>query len=209
MSELTASDQRWVTATALLALAGRGLGKGDEFTGVQFAEWVHQLQPNQRTNASTRLCHLGFVKHSVQVRTIDGHDQRVDVYTVTPEGAAAIEAAGSGHVRKSGPKTTRAPNPLRPTSLVARLWNLMRIKRALDSDYAAELLCDAGGDFRQVQASVRKYLRRWSTTGAVKEAARRVGASGHSNGVKRYVLVQDSPTPPAWRDLVRAKGASK
>lgn len=200
---------RWVTATALQALAAQRLKAGAEFTAGELDYWTRStLTRDQRVHASTRLCALGFVKHSVQVT--GGNQIRVDVYRVTLEGAAAIEAAGQGHMHKSGPKGCRAPNPVQPQALATRLWNLLRLRRMLDSDSAAQLLCDAGsGDFKRVQATVRRTLARWATTPHVSEAAKRVAVPGQaptSNGCKRYVLVQDSLEPPRWRQQARGRG---
>lgn len=207
MSDAETNPDRWVTATALRSLAALVFKRGQVFTGSDLAGWTPTLTAKQRSHATARLCALGFVTHEVKVLRIDGHDQRADVYTVTAEGAAAIDAAGDGKVRKSGPKGQRAANPVPQTALVSRLWALLRIRKALDVDSAAQLLCDAGDDYQRVRDSVRKYLRRWCNAGSLAESARRVGPRGHSNGVKRYVLITDAQTPPAWRQI--AKGAAQ
>lgn len=188
---------RWVTAAALQALADFVLRAGDQFTAGQLQAWLGaDVTPEQRVHATSRLCALQFVKHQVVVVG----DERVDQYTVTPEGQAAIIAAAEGQVRKSGPKSTRKPNPVDPQAFSSRLWQLLRIRKMLTARQAAETLCDAGaGDFDTRRATARTFFRRWASTGALEESAKRVGAQGNSNGDKRYVLVKDSPTPPAWR----------
>lgn len=192
----------WVTATVLLALARRCLVEGGSFTAAQLADMTAPsgptpLTPEQRVHASSRLCALGFVKHRV---ALNAAQEREDVYTVTAEGAAAIQAAGQGHVRKSGPKGQRAPNPLPPKSITARLWQLMRMRKMLDSDTAAQTLCTAGEqDFKRMQATVRRTLARWAAAGVIAESKKRVPVAGQaatSNGCKRYVLLQDQATPP-------------
>lgn len=203
---------RWVTATVLLALARRCLVEGGSFTADQLREMTHgQLTQAQRVHATTRLCALGFVRHRVEV--MGAKALRVDAWCVTAEGAAAIEAAGQGHVRKSGPKGSRAPNPVKPDALASRLWALLRMRRMLDSDTAARTLCDAGDqDFARVQATVRRTLARWATTPQVQQAKQRVTVPGQarsSNGCKRYVLVQDSPEPPRWRQLAKARAQAE
>lgn len=203
MSQSVNATERWVTAKALVALAALGFKAGQTFTSGDLAGWARSLTSAQRVNATTRLCALGFVSHQVKILREAEQDVRADVYTVTAEGAAAIEAAFMGHVRKSGPKSTRKPNPVPAGALVTRLWALLRIRHATDSDSAAQLLCDAGQDFEQTRATVRKYLRRWCAAGSLVESSRRIGPQGHSNGVKRYVLVKDSPTPPAWRQIAK------
>lgn len=191
------SPRTWVTAEALKALAARPLSSGSEFTAAQLGEWTASaLTPEQRVHASTRLCALKFVRHRAAVLA----DQRVDVYTITPDGCAAIQAARLGHVRKSGPKTTRKPNPVKPTAFTSRLWQLLRIRKMITPREAAETLCDAGeDDFERRRDTARKCLRRWASTGALAEGKKRVGAVGCNNGDKRYVLVVDSVEPPKWR----------
>lgn len=204
----TSQPTRWVTAAALAALAARGLRQGGTFTADELATWTAgTLTPEQRVHASSRLCLLAFVQH--EVRLVSG--QRVDTYTVTAEGHAAIDAARLGHVRKSGPKGTRAPNPVREDDLATRLWALVRLRKLIDSDSAARTLCDAGDDaaFERTRATVRKTLRRWELAGALLASARLVKRRDDpvsSNGNKRYVLVEpSSPTPPRWRQVVKAR----
>lgn len=188
---------RWVTAEALKALAAARKAAGDIFGALELADWTAgTLSHEQRVHASSRLCALGFIKHSPQV--VEG--ERVDVYTVTLEGAAAIEAAGAGKVRKSGPKSTRGPDTPDPRAFSSRLWALMRVRRMLTPGEAADTLCDAGdGDHDKRRATARKCLRRWCNAGALAESARRVGGQGTSNGEKRYVLTVDTVAPPRWR----------
>ena len=187
---------KWVTATVLQALAAQQQTAGSEFLENDLADWTQgSLTHEQRVHASSRLCALGFVKHRAAMVEGDRHD----VYTVTPEGAAAIEAAAGGYVRKSGPKTTRKGNPVDPHAFSSRLWMLLRIRKMITPRQAAETLCDAGDeDFDTRRATARKCLRRWANAGALQESAKRVGVDGTSNGDKRYVLVKDSPTPPVW-----------
>lgn len=203
----TEQPVRWVTAAVLLALARLAPTAGKEFTAVQLAaRTAGQLSDAQRVNATTRLCFLGFVRHRVGYVAND----RADLYTVTPEGAAAIAAASAGQVRKSGPRPGRAQNPVKPASLTARLWKLLCMRQMLDAESAARVLCDAGDAavFKRTQASIARTLRRWGQAGTVAESRCRVGAVGTSNGFIRYVLqVEPGPTPPRWRQIVRAQAA--
>ncbi|TXI20191.1 MAG: hypothetical protein E6Q67_09525 [Roseateles sp.] len=201
-------SQVWVTATVLQLLAQRGLGRvGATFLATELAQWVQgHLTQVQRVHATTTLCRLGFLQHQVVGVGETGRD---DQYTVTAEGLAAITEAAAGHVRKSGPKTSRAPNPLKADSLVMRVWRLVRMRGIVDSDTLARTLCDAGDEvaFARMQDSCAKYLRRWATAGALDESAKRVGATGTSNGFKRYVLKPEwkkCPEPPRWGKTAKA-----
>lgn len=202
----------WVTAEVLKTLSARtpALTAGSQFTSFDLAEWTAgALTPEQRVHASSRLCALDFLRHSVELIK---DAQRADVYRVTLAGAAAIEAARTGHVRKSGPKGERAPNPVKPNAFATRLWHLLRIRKMLTPAEGAELLTDAGDDptaYERRRATARKCLRRWCDAGALTESARRIGPSGHSNGDKRYVLIVDSVEPPRWRQAAKAAKAGK
>jgi len=205
----TTGATRWVTAAVLQVLADMVLRQGDWFSSAQLALWTDGvLTPEQRVHATSRLCALDFVTHKVVV--VDG--ERVDHYTVTADGAAAIQAAAQGHVRKSGPKGSRAPNPVRPGDLTTRLWALVRLRKIIDSEDAARTLCDAGEqDFERVRATVRKTLRRWELAEALQAGSRLIKRRDDpttSNGNKRYVLVRDSVEPPRWRQAVNAGKAT-
>lgn len=196
---------RWVTATALKELGLHVHRTGAVVKATELAEWTSStLTHEQRVHASSRLCALRFLQHSVVI--IDG--QRHDVYTVTAEGLAAMQAAVAGHVRKSGPKGSRAPNPTNPEALATRLWHLVRLRKVIEVDTAAETLCDAGDDdYARVRSTVARTLRRWELAGALTAGAKRVrraGDSATSNGAKRYALVRDSVEPPRWRPIVKA-----
>lgn len=203
---MTCTNIRWVTAVVLRELGLRVQRPGAKFTATELAGWTEgQLSHEQRVHASSRLCALAFVEHGMAL--IDG--DRHDVYTVTDDGWAAMQAAVAGHVRKSGPKGTRKPNPVDPDSLAARLWQLVRLRKIVETETAAQTLCDAGDDdFARVRATVARTLRRWELCGALQGAAKRVRRSGQaatSNGAKRYVLVADSLEPPRWRPALKAQ----
>jgi hypothetical protein len=202
----------WVTAAMLSALAKHVIVEGGTVTAEQLADWTaHDLTHEQRVHASSKLCALGYFRH--KPRIVDG--LRVDTYTLTAEGDAAVRAAAEGLQRKSGPKGSRKQNPVKPEALTTRLWGLVRARRIVDSDAAARTLCTAGDEeFERVRATVRKTLRRWELAGALQAGTRRVATEGQgktSNGSKRYVLVHDTgPTPPTWRPVLRAaKQAAK
>lgn len=201
---------RWVTAAVLQVLADHQYREGHKFLAGQLAAWTAGvLTPEQRVHATSRLCALGFVDHEVFVM----NGERVDHYTVTADGAAAIQAAAQGYVRKSGPKGSRSPNPVREDALTTRLWALVRLRKIIDSEDAARTLCDAGEqDFERVRATVRKTLRRWELAEALQAASRlikRRGDAPSSNGNKRYVLVRDSVEPPRWRQAAKATGGAQ
>ncbi|WP_395318401.1 hypothetical protein [Variovorax sp. UC74_104] len=75
-----------------------------------------------------------------------------------------------------------------------RLWNLLRIRRALTADEAAALLIGEEDDFAQNRRQAGALMLSWSRQcpRAVRVDARRV------DGLKRYALLRDiGATPPA------------
>ncbi|XHS78517.1 hypothetical protein ACFJGW_00670 [Burkholderiaceae bacterium UC74_6] len=207
-----ARTQVWVMATALSALATAGLIKtGARFDSNQLASWTAgQLKPKQRNNATSQMIKAGLLQFDQ--RKGEQLGETVVHYQLTAEGAQAVKAASEGYVRKSGPKGERAPNPIDPQSLTARLWRLVKMRRIVDTDSATETLANAGeGDFKSMRHTVAKYLRRWCDAGALTESAKRVPGKGSSNGFKRYVLREDwrnSAEPPRWRQIAKAQAAA-
>ncbi len=195
-------DLRWTSAAVLVAMAARGLGKGSTFTSTQLRAWVPGLREGNRfKRAMATLEANQFV--TFRMHTEPGNAQSHAVYTVTPTGAEAIKAAASGVVRKSGPKGPHGKNRVvPPNTFAARLWALMRARQMLDTATAAATLVDAGQDVDTAAKTAQRYLARWASTGALAVSKQRLAC-----GCKRYVLVKDSPTPPAWTDKAKARAA--
>lgn len=197
----------WVTSTVLLAMAERKLKKGDTFTSTDMRQWAPAFRNEaSRKTAAQKLQELGFVTFSM---ALQDQAKTVARYKVTAEGQAALQAAALGQVRKSGPRGphTGARVPPQPSSFVARLWALLRARITLDSETAASTLIDAGQNVAVAQKTAQRYLRRWEVAGAVQESRKRT-----ASGCKRYVLVNDRPTAPAWTaadKTRRAKSAAK
>lgn len=77
-----------------------------------------------------------------------------------------------------------------------RLWRLLRTRRALTADEAAELLVDTNDDLAQARRRAGALLLTWSRQcpKAIRIGAKRV------DGLKRYALQRDiGATPPAAR----------
>lgn len=94
---------------------------------------------------------------------------------------AAPTAAPDAVVRNADPFATR-------------LWNLLRIRRALTADEAAALLAGADDDIALGRRQAGALMLSWSRQcpRAVRVDARRV------DGLKRYALLRDiGATPPA------------
>lgn len=192
-------DTRWVTGEALTALAAQGLRAGGEFTSGQLRTWSKRLRTgNGCAHATGKLIALGFV--TAAMRANSDMSNREGVYTVTEAGAEAIKAAGSGYSHRSGPKVPHGHrNAAVPGSFAQRLWALLRARRMLDSDTAAQTLTDAGDDADKAAQRAARYFSDWHAAGAVQPSAQRL-----PGGCKRWVLVRDSVHPPSRR---RASGS--
>ncbi len=184
---------RWTTAEALASLAAHGMVEGSTFTTSQLREWVPLDTAGKVKYVTRKLVSLKFVDAGRALKAGSSMDLE-GRYTVTLSGAAAIKSAGEGHVRKSGNQGQPvAPRPPAAGSLAMRVWALLRARKVLDAGSASETLCDAGDDVAAAAKTITTYLRRWAKTSALQASARRL-----PNGFKQYVLVKDSPEPPAW-----------
>lgn len=192
-------DLRWTSSALLVALAARGFKKGHSFTSVMARQWVPALKEGKRLkHAIETLADNQFVTSQMVL-----HRGTISMaeYTVTALGAEAIKAAAAGVERKSGPKGPHAADRTVPAgTFAARLWALMRARQILDTDTAASTLVDAGGDVATAAKTAQRYFARWASTGALQESAKRL-----DNGRKRYVLVKDTPEPPAWTAKAQAR----
>lgn len=196
-------DLRWTSAAVLVALAARGLGKGDTFTSTQLRAWVPGLREGNRFKRAMATLEANQF-FSYRMHTEPGNAQSHAVYTVTPTGAEAIKAAASGAMRKSGPKGPHGKDRVVPPStFAARLWALMRARQMLDTETAAATLVDAGDDVAKAAKTAQRYLARWTSTGALAVSKQRM-----PGGCKRYVLLKDSPMPPAWTEKAKARAAN-
>jgi hypothetical protein len=189
-----AASRAWSSTELLLALAKLVPKVGQRITSAELAAAVPHLRAEQRMRATTRLGTMGFLVHKVVL--VKG--ESVHTFTVTDDGLAAIEAAQSGWRITSGKRGPRAP---RPGSVAARVWALLRIRKVLDADSAAQLLCNAeDGNYRNVRETARIAMARWAADGVLSISHQPIVTGFGGPPRKRYVLVKDpGPMPPAWQ----------
>lgn len=188
-----ASDPRWITSIVLRTLARLAPAAGATFNSQLLAEALPCLTVQRRRRGTTKLLAMGFITHSR--RLVAGRP--VYTYTTTADGEAAIAAAASGALVMAGRLGTLQPTP---ATLRARLWLLLRMRKVLDCEEAAQLLCDAGESaYISKRNRINDHLRRWHQAGAV-ELSKAIGYRGR----KRYVLVND-PGPAVPRFLPRSR----
>ncbi|MCB1998417.1 MAG: hypothetical protein KDG57_21525 [Rhodoferax sp.] len=199
--EQSPDDDRWTSSMVLAMLASRGVSTaGARFESRQLRDWLPGMRDARRFgNTMQTLTRNGFVTQRMLVdrKTAESFAE----YTVTAAGAAAIVKVAAGLARRSGPKGPHGKDRVVPPgSFAARLWALMRARGMLDAITAAETLVDAGGDVDRARRNAQRYMARWATAGAVTRSQRRV-----AGGAMRYVLVRDTPEPPAWTPKAQAR----
>ena len=168
----------WQVLPSLAAIA-RHVAKGDLVNASNLSSWVQEdnieFTPGVAEMALTALQRRGWC-------SITGCRRRaknaINEYRVTPAGMQAAQVAL--RCMPGGP----VPDC---NELETRLWNLMRIRRRLTAEEAAQTLVDADTDFVAKKKRIGALLAAWAkfaptavTTGMKREA-------GHI----RYVLTED------------------
>jgi len=199
-----ARQPHWYVAVALVAL-GKHL-PGDTktpFNAADLARWV-STYPKPAT-AMLAINSLVRVEYLVRVPEATVHSA-----FLTPICSWRLTAAGA-EAAAAALKTDRAVNPaayggITPGApidpLAARLWSLLRIRRALTADEAASVLTDAGDDIAAARSQLGTLLLAWSRRfpEALQISKKRMGK------FKRFVLLVDlGGTPPP----IRAKKVTK
>lgn len=192
-----ASSPRWIASQVLQALASLAPRKGDTFTNGDLFRALPAVPASRVERGRAKLVSAGLVASK---RTIAA-GQPLYVYTVTADGAAAIQAAAQGAMLLCG---NRSQRPAEPGTLRARLWALLRIRQVLDAEEAASLLCDAGGNHTGMRAQCSDLLRLWAKAGHLQ-----ISAKQGQQGRKRYVMSQGSPASAPPRKAPQATPASE
>lgn len=184
------AEIRWVTSIVLDQLKAHNVRAGHELVNAQLREWTG-LETRRISSALKKLQQMEFVLRNGLS------------YTVTESGAAAIKSHASSF--KSGPKGPQAKGRSVPSnSFAMKLWKLLRVRTTLDCDLAASILVDAGdqAEYQRAKETASRYLNRWAKTPLVSTSR------DYKRGTcKRYVLVKDSPVPPAWSPQAKAREA--
>lgn len=192
----------WFVGAALIALGQhRANATQEPFTAADMVRWVPAFPRVQAAMLAIKvlLNHRYLEPALTPLRT--GDVLVPPSWYLTADGAIAATAA----YQENSKLPAVAYGPMTPAAEVdpfaARLWSLLRIRKALTSDEAASLLVDAGDNVDRARKKAGALLLAWSRRcpQAVRVSARRM------DGCKRYVLVTDvGPTPP---DL--GKGATR
>jgi DNA-binding MarR family transcriptional regulator len=140
------------------------------------------LSPAQVSNSCRVLVKLGFLE-----RRAPG------VFRLTEAGRAAI---AEGAKIASGSKAARPRE--RTRGLRKQAWAAMRMGHKFTLESLMELACDGGE--ADAYANLKKYVSALLKAGYLALLRKAPGASRHSNGLNRYLLVKDTgPKAPVWR----------
>lgn len=188
----------WYVAAALVAL-GKYLPSDTKtpFSASDLARWV-PTYPKPGTamlaiNSLVRAEYLALIPENT-VRT--AFLMPICYWHLTTAGAEAAAAALKAD-RALNPAAHGDITPDAPVDpLAARLWSLLRIRRALTADEAASVLADAGDDIAAARRQLGALLLAWSRRfpEGLQISKKRIGK------FKRYVLLVDlGGTPPSIR----------
>lgn len=193
--------QFWYIVEALLALARHRRSGKKPFTRMDLREWSERIGRRPRA-AQIALDHLeacGLVRRGKPEG--ESTKQGAWTYMLTPEGRAAAIAAEEARDLEE-----RLISALRDTgSLDARVFALLRARRALTGPEAAETLVDAGDDVKAAGKRAAACLRAWSQLfpNAIQPSAQRVA------GAIRYVMVADvNPLASRAKKTTHARGGA-
>lgn len=180
----------WFIGEALVAI-GRNLTAAKQFDRVDLIAWCPAIAKRPRAaSMALEQLHLRELIQPIALPTMRSRAHRgVQQYAITQTGMEASKAAYDESVRLA--RIDRAHvlgDKARASSLfAARLWALVRMRKALTVTEAAELLTDAGGNLARAKAKASLYLLTWATAfpDAMQVSAIRIRNN------KRYVLVRD------------------
>lgn len=168
----------WSVARSLLALGRNAVGT-KPFTELQLSQWASDEHTDFSLGAAGLALGRMRVHKWVEGLTNSTHRGSFKQWRLTHNGQQAVEAALQA--------SSYAPPP-NPAELSVRLWNLLRIRRRLTADEAAETLVNAGeGSYAASKKRIGALLAAWAkysetvVTVAQKRDAGRI----------RYVLLQD------------------
>lgn len=175
----------WYVVPALAALAQHVSAKNPSVNAVQLAAWTDSDQ--LEFTSGTAAMALSTLQRNGWC-TIPGGRRRpnnlVTEYLVTPIGLQAALMAWRS--MPNGPVPDK-------DELSTRLWNLLRIRRRLTPEEAAETLVDADADFAAKKKRIGALMAAWAKHAptAVTTGLKREG------GQIRYVLTEDCGRWPA------------
>lgn len=180
------SISTWSVARSLIAL-GRNVKGTKPFTEAQLSQWASDAHTDFSIGAAgialSRMRIQNWVEGFEAGRIRQGSFVQ---WRLTHLGLQAVEAAM---------QTCPDASPPDPAEMSVRLWNLLRIRRRLTADEAAETLVDAGdGSYPAAKKRIGALLAAW-----VKHSPKVVAtAQKRESGRIRYVLLQDiGRWPPA------------
>lgn len=170
---------QWFIPIALAALARNIKSPGRVINAMQLSAWVEDEQLDFPQGISemalAKLQLLGYMHAPSARRNMRGI---LNSWVLTPAGLQAAVAALHAMPGASGPDLD---------ALSTRVWNLLRIRRRLTADEAAQTLVDVGSNFAAQKKRIGAMLSAWTRArpSVITMAQKREAGS------VRYVLLND------------------
>ena len=180
---------QWYVIPVLAAMGRNAPRARDKLTPQLLSSWLREdgicATEGVASIALAAMQRTGYVSVDSAHRYLRGS---INEWRVTELGVQAVQAAKDAMPSSPGPDIRM---------LSTRLWNLLRIRRMLTAEEAAETLVDAEDDFAAQRKRIAALLLDWSRAApkAVKVAQKR------DAGRIRYVLSEDlGRWPPPTRE---------
>lgn len=185
--------QIWFVSAALVALARYLLPHrvSPTFTVADLLKWCPSLEKASTARLACRmLWTAGLAQKAPAVHSCDNRNPRDPArWQLTEAGIEAARtaqaaAASEARSKSMGNVNTRPP---RTNTLACKVWTLLRTRRAITSQEAADILGDAGTDNKALRKQIHNYLSAWATLApqTIQVGEKRIGGR-----YVRYVLVQ-------------------
>ena len=176
----------WFLLPGLAALARNIKQRGRTFTAQDLSRWADTEQIDYSLNVAKMALDTMAAWRYVQLQNAKLQRKRIgaiNVWVLTESGWAATKAAL--RAMPGGP-----PQGTYALELDVRLWNLLRIRRKLTADEAAQTLVDASAaDYPTLKKRIAALLAAWAKY-APKAVGR--GVRREPGGHVRFVLYPDN-----------------
>ena len=168
----------WFVLPALVAIARNVKGAGRKINAAQLSGWA----TSQTLDFPLRIAEGALTTLQFHGWCSIGHMRRyargaINAWVLTPAGLQAARAA-MRFMPGAGPDVAE---------LSTRTWNLLRIRRRLTAEEAAQTLVDADADFNAEKKRIGAALAAWAKYSPKAVAVGQKREAGHL----RYVLQQD------------------
>lgn len=186
------TQQIWFVSTVLVALARHMLANRVRpvFAIEELMKWCPEIEKASTARLACRmLWRAGLAEKAPAVDAYDNRNPSAPArWQLTSAGVEAAKAAqaAAAHNNRSKRRADLNATP-RTNTLACKVWTVLRTRRTITSQEAADLLGDAGKDNTTLREQISVHLSAWAKLAPtlVQVAEKRVGGR-----YLRYVLVQ-------------------